>query len=394
MNGSDSTNLLEVQTDRLRILIIHWGKSGGGPLFTYELTKAFAARSDVAVHLSYNTNADISERLAEIRVPALPVTTYSNRAQVVLGLPKLLVMSLRLRRYVRKNEIAVVFSTMFSVWQCLAVRIYTPNPTKYFTSIHDVLAHPGDEHVVKRLLFITDLKRANGAVTYSSTVRDVLLSTANVIGKELIGTVHGIYGDLGQPRQLVVGSPVVLGFFGRLAAYKGIDLLLEAFALLRESDPSKRYELHIYGEGDRDLVARAVEEADVSIHPGWVPDANVATIIASFDILVLPYKEASQSGPLTYALGACVPVVVTPVGALPEQIEQGRFGTVARSVSSEDIARAITLTADPNQYAAISRQMFESGRSQYSWDRVASDVVSGMRKVCMRPAAEPRGIES
>jgi len=363
-------------------------------LFTYKLATALAARGDVNVYLSYNRNADISERLANIRVPSLCVTTYSNRIQVIIGLPKLLFISLLLRRFVAQNQIDVVFSTMGSLWQSLAVRLYTPSSVKYITSIHDPLSHPGDEHVIKRLLFRGDLTRADGVVVYSSTVADVLRSKTTLDGKELIRTVHGIYGDVGHARTLSSNSTVVLGFFGRLVAYKGIDLLLEALDLLKESDPSRHYKLSIYGEGDRRLLSSAIDRADVSIHAGWVRDADVAAIIGNFDILVLPYTEASQSGPLSYAIGACIPVVVTPVGALPEQIEQGRFGTVAMSVSSEDIARAITLTADPNRYAAISRQMFESGRSEYSWDRVARDVVSGMRKVCMRPAEEPRDIES
>ena len=385
MNNSVSINPMRRPVEQLRILTVHWGQSGAGPLFTYELTKALASRDDVAVYLSYNINSDISERLAMIRVPALLVSTYSSRAGVVFGFPKCLINSYRLRRFVKSHEIDVVFSTMSSIWQSLAVRIYTPHPVKYIASVHDAVAHPGEEHSVKSMMLRADLRRADAVVAYSSSVRHALSSRSDLEGRVLIGTVHGTYGAIGSRRELAVDSVIKLGFFGRLVAYKGIDLLLGALDLLKESDSSKRYELHIYGDGDRGLVSAADSRSGVYVHVGYVPDKEVESIVASFDILVLPYKEASQSGPLSYAIGAGVPAVVTPVGALPEQVQHGRLGIVADSVSSESIARAIMLLTNPVRYSAISGAMVECAGGEYSWNRVAFDVVSGIRLTFVRP---------
>ena len=72
-------------------------------------------------------------------------------------------------------------------------------------------------------------------------------------------------------------------------------------------------------------------------------DQELADEIANSDIVVFPYLEASQSGtiPLCKYLG--VPVIVTPVGGLPEQVIEGVDGLITKDLSAESLSDKITV---------------------------------------------------
>lgn len=81
--------------------------------------------------------------------------------------------------------------------------------------------------------------------------------------------------------------------------------------------------------------------------------------------MVLPYVEASQSGVVEAAFAAALPSVVTPVGGLAEQIENGVTGLVAGAVDATALADAIErLVTDPELYEACSAGAHRAATSQ------------------------------
>ncbi len=126
------------------------------------------------------------------------------------------------------------------------------------------------------------------------------------------------------------GEEVVFLFFGHVRAYKGVEVLLEALALLDVSGPA--WKAVVAGEWyvDRSpaeaIVARAGLQEKVRIDDRFVPEGDVADYFAASTVVVLPYVSGSQSAviPLAYAHGR--PVVTTRVGGLPESVEEGETG--------------------------------------------------------------------
>jgi glycosyltransferase involved in cell wall biosynthesis len=94
----------------------------------------------------------------------------------------------------------------------------------------------------------------------------------------------------------------------------------------------------------------------------WVrelSETDIDALLASHDVLVCPYIEASQSGVLTEALYHGMPSLVMPVGALPEQINFGEGGWVAPSASCEGLRETIRMIlAEP---ASIRRASLAAG---------------------------------
>ena len=106
--------------------------------------------------------------------------------------------------------------------------------------------------------------------------------------------------------------------FGRLLPYKGLDLLAEALRLL---GPCPDLELRVVGQGPESAALAALRALPgVTVENRWVPEDEIGALLGWSDIVVLPYREASQSGVAAAALAAGRRVVATRVGGLAGQL--------------------------------------------------------------------------
>jgi len=128
-----------------------------------------------------------------------------------------------------------------------------------------------------------------------------------------------------RQRKGIPAEAAVVLFFGNVQRYKGLDLLLEAFANVG-ADPSRH--LVIAGMcSDSDLrkeLASAIRShphtARIHWLDGFVPHGDVATLIHAADCLAMPYRHIDQSGVLLMAMSSGLPVVSTDVGSIAEYI--------------------------------------------------------------------------
>jgi glycosyltransferase involved in cell wall biosynthesis len=168
------------------------------------------------------------------------------------------------------------------------------------------------------------------------------------------------------------GRPLLL-FFGFIRAYKGLDLLLEAMPRVIEKWPDVT--LLVVGEvfGSRRFrrrsdPARQVAALGLGRHvrlvTRYVRDEEVAPYFRAADLVVLPYRTATQSGVLQVAYALDRPVVATRVGGLEEAVEEGVSGRLAESGSAESLASAIGRSlADP-----IPAESVRKFRARFSWN--------------------------
>jgi glycosyltransferase involved in cell wall biosynthesis len=168
-------------------------------------------------------------------------------------------------------------------------------------------------------------------------------------------------------------GPVIL-FFGLLRPYKGIDTLLRAFRELQGA------ELWIVGNPRMDLAPlhRLAAEAPgrVRFVTRFVEDAEVPAIFRRADLVVLPYRDAEQSGVLYTGLAFGKPLVLSSVGGFPEVAATG----AARLVPPEDpdaLAKALDeLTADPEARERLAVAARAAAAGPYSWDSIASRTLA------------------
>jgi glycosyltransferase involved in cell wall biosynthesis len=172
--------------------------------------------------------------------------------------------------------------------------------------------------------------------------------------------------------------------------YKGLDLLRDAFRLLRTRHSDAR--LRVVGEGRVEVLAPGLAGLPgARVEARWVAEAEIPNLIRSADALVLPYREASQSGviPLGFALG--VPAVVTPVGGLAEQVKDGETGAVAKAVSPEALAGAMERLCRPQERARLAEGARRAGLRLADWDAHAEALVNGLRALGIHGSGRPDG---
>ena len=145
------------------------------------------------------------------------------------------------------------------------------------------------------------------------------------------------------PRPRSAGEPCRLLFFGTIRPYKGLEDLVEAFGRL----PS-HYTLTVVGETwegwtlPASLIAESPARDRITFVNRYVADSEVDGFFAAADVVVLPYRRSSASGPLHIAMSHGLPVVVTAVGGLVEAAEKYSGTTFVSAGSVPALAEAIT----------------------------------------------------
>ena len=173
---------------------------------------------------------------------------------------------------------------------------------------------------------------------------------------------------------LDINAPVVL-FFGLIRKYKGVGLLIEAIAQLKNQIPGLR--VLIVGEPYipiRPYLKQTKElgvEEIISFHTSYVEDKVVGVWFSACDCIVQPYQAASQSGITPMALYYQRPMVVTDVGGLSEGLDMPVAKIVSPFTSSIAAGLETILRAD-----RPSKKDFVVHQEQRSWKNFAQKVLT------------------
>jgi glycosyltransferase involved in cell wall biosynthesis len=164
----------------------------------------------------------------------------------------------------------------------------------------------------------------------------------------------------------------VLLFFGFIRKYKGLDILLEAVRILKDKygDTGEMPLLVIAGEfyGDAEAYTEQIDRLGIRdnllLRTDFIPDDLVKYYLSSADVVIQPYRQATQSGVTPLAYHFEVPMIVTNVGGLPELVPDGKVGIVAEPQPAS-IAEAI------ERFYRVGRAHFIPGlrqeKTKYSW---------------------------
>lgn len=196
---------------------------------------------------------------------------------------------------------------------------------------------------------------------------------------------HPLYDTFGEPLPKLTAKQMLhlppehdyILFFGFIRAYKGLDLLLQAFADERLAQ-RRNLKLIIAGEFYEDpqpynvLIQKYQLEARIVRATDYIPNEAVRQYFCAADLVVQPYKHATQSGVSQIAYHFDKPMLVTAVGGLAELIPAGRAGYVTRA-EPEAIADAIVDFYVHHREAYFSSQVREL-KKQFSWESMVASL--------------------
>jgi alpha-maltose-1-phosphate synthase len=240
-------------------------------------------------------------------------------------------------------------------------------------SLHDLDPHTGTPY--GRLLNLWNqgiLRQADHVLVHGQCYRERLLERG--MSPEQVTCTPLLHLSLGQAwldqiealSEGVQYEPWGL-FFGRFEHYKGVDHLLTAATMLNglRSDGPR---LVLAGAGRLEALWTRSLPPGVEVRSGLVRDDEALDLFRRCGPLVLPYRDASQSALVAHAYFFRKPVIVTRVGALPENVVEGETGWVVPPADPPALAGAMQAAlSDP---ARLSH-MGQAGRAWYERQRQA-----------------------
>ncbi len=339
-----------------KILFLYWGRRGITRL-TRDILDAFERRADVPTMLSLSRQNPDSGSFADLGRRLVLVDTFATGLGAAC-LWRVLAIRSRIAEIVRTESVTDVVTLMPHVWSSLVSGAARAAGARYHTILHDAAPHPGDMTGLVLSLLLRDAKGADTVFALSSSVAEDIRRMGHVRDQRLALLFHPATGEairtLPAPAS---GEPWRFLFLGRIMAYKGLDLFVDMAERLRQE--GRHVMVSVMGEGALGAAEAPLRQMGATIVNRWLDETEIASALGSHHAVVLSHIEASQSGVAATALGAGIPVLATPVGALREQVRHGETGLLATSVSAVALADAARLLMDtPGLHARLSEGAF------------------------------------
>ena len=265
----------------------------------------------------------------------------------------------------------------------IAKQIKKNRKTKIISLVHNLVPHEkriGDASLTKYFV-----KQVDGFVAMSQSVLDDINRFDAVKPKAL--SPHPLYDNFGVAKSreealseldLDPANKYML-FFGIVRKYKGLDILLNALTDKNFNNGSVK--LIVAGEFYDDdteymnIIKKNQLEDVVILHNKFIPDNEVVNYFCAADIIVQPYKNATQSGVTQIAYHFDKPMLVTDVGGLKEIVPHNKVGYVVQP-NSEEVAKALLDFYQNNRSEEFIAGVKEE-KKKYSWQKMV-DTINGL----------------
>jgi glycosyltransferase involved in cell wall biosynthesis len=247
------------------------------------------------------------------------------------------------------------------------------------------LLHGSPDSILQVLGFRSVFQYVSAVVVHTEFSRDRVLAQGWASPEKIRVVPHGAFDhyralcpDASPPGN---GRHRIL-FLGSLETYKGVDLLLDAFALLPQR-LQEASELIISGPPRKDtsLLQDRSKALGIDHLVRWnlrfVSEQEVATLFSSATVAVVPYREADQSAALLTAIALGTPVVASRVGGIPETIRDGVHGRLFENGDVQGLADALeSVLTSPERRRLMREAMLHLGAGPLSWENAARQTIA------------------
>lgn len=240
---------------------------------------------------------------------------------------------------------------------------------------HNVMPHeqpsiPGVS-LVFRMLLERAFALADGFLVHSAPLSDEVRSFRSDV--PVVRIFHPAF-DFYPPSRQAAPSPASprLLFFGNIRAYKGLEVFLQALALVKsqmEFQATVAGEFYTNPGACRELADKLRLQEYLVWRDRYIPNEEVAEVFGQADLVVLPYLEATQSGVAPLAYHFQVPVIASDVGGLSEVVGDGKTGYLVPPGDPVALAQAIVRYFGEDRKAEFQANI-AAFRANLSWEEV------------------------
>lgn len=265
--------------------------------------------------------------------------------------------------FIKKNSISVVYFESLHIWNIrLMKKIKKQNKNcRIYHCIHDVVPHSGKLSFLVSIFNKIICKKADKVILRSEysllECKKILPQFANKMRYFPIVRMEKEYIRSTHSRNVL--------FFGRLTKYKGLNNLVS----IVESLPSVTF--YVAGrpltKKDKKIANKLSDFKNVRLFDSYVAPESMDTLFKNCDVTILPYESATQSGVIVDSYGYSRPCIAFDVGAISEQIIDGKTGYLVKSsveLFSKKITEFISLTNE--EIDALSYNAYVFFKKHYS----------------------------
>jgi glycosyltransferase involved in cell wall biosynthesis len=349
-----------------RICLITFSNNADHQNTTYSMFNALYPKHDVFAIGIINPKTNIAPKTEKnfyIRCPERPGVEKGTFNIKVL---------FEIKKIIDKNNIDIIYFESQHIWN-LFVMLLCPFKTK-IVAVHDVIPHDGNK-LMALSNFVT-CHLAKHVILRNYMFKDILSKKYKIDSKKI--TCFELWRDYPQKTELTFSNTFL--YFGRIRKYKGFDL----FAQIIEKTPDIKY--RIVGAADKEsqyLVDYVRNFNNVSLVDYEVSDTQMIEEFKNADWVVLPYSNATQSGVITDACRYARPVISFNVGAIKEQIQDGKTGFLIQEKDVDAFADKVKEVSkySKEQLICFSDAAYEFGYKKYSAEYFAEDFYNVLEKV-------------
>ena len=245
---------------------------------------------------------------------------------------------------------------------------------------------PHEPHFWDKWLIRYFIRSVDSFIAMSESVREDCLKFLPASRHDVVTlSPHPLYDNFGKavPKneaRSFLGLPqdkTILLFFGFIRDYKGLDLLMKAYKKAYTKDLLLVVAGEFYNNAQQysELEKELGLEGTIEWRTDFIPDDKVRYYFSAADLIVQPYKTATQSGVTQIAYHFERPMLVTRVGGLAEIVPNGKVGYVCE-VNEDEIAEAIRSFAamDTKQRDASFRKNIQNEKQKYAWSAMTAKI--------------------
>jgi len=258
---------------------------------------------------------------------------------------------------------------------------------KFFIyGVHDALGHGGlrTNFLMKKAneMLIT---RSRSLLAFSNSQSNILLKG---FPKKEVFTIPLALKHFGDSNEIDSNCDTIqFLFFGNIAAYKGLDILLKAVKNL--SRKYKNFGLTIAGrcpDWDTTYLPMIDNEMPVDAHIRFIDNSEIAGFFSNAHYLVLPYKDVTQSGPLMIAYNYDMPVLASKLDGFEEFLDEGKSGYFFKSESVEELTSAMELSIlrTKEEYVRLKRSTSAYAKNRFGIEAISAQYMQMFNEVASK----------
>lgn len=260
----------------------------------------------------------------------------------------------------------------------VANKIKSNKKSKIVSIVHNMIPH--ESRMGDKFLSNLFVKNCHAFLALSDSVLKDIEQFDSL--KPKVVSPHPVYDNFGESvskeaalKKLNLESKYkYILFFGLIRDYKGLDLLLNAMPLI----DNKNVKLIIAGEyySNKEFYSDLIEKNNLKDKiidvDGFVDHRDVRYYFCASDLVVQPYKSATQSGVTQIAYHFNKPMVVTNVGGLKEMCPDEKVGYLVEP-NKEQVAQGVNRFFAQTDVTHMTKNIIEE-KKKYSWNKLTKEI--------------------